>query len=41
MKYLSATEVANAWGVSSTQVRKYCRDGRIPGAFFGLLYGVY
>ena len=34
MKYLSATEVANAWGVSSTQVRKYCREGRIPGAFF-------
>lgn len=34
MKYLSATDVANAWGVSSTQVRKYCREGRIPGAFF-------
>lgn len=34
MKYLSATDVANTWGVSSTQVRKYCREGRIPGAFF-------
>lgn len=34
MKYLSATDVANAWGVSSTQVRKYCREGRIAGAFF-------
>lgn len=33
MKYLSASEVANEWGVSSAQIRKYCREGRIPGAF--------
>ena len=33
MKYLSASEVAKEWGVSSTQIRKYCREGRIPGAF--------
>ncbi len=33
MKFLSASEVAKEWGVSSTQIRKYCREGRIPGTF--------
>ena len=33
MKYLSATEIAAAWGVTARSVRKYCADGKIPGAY--------
>lgn len=32
MKYMSVNEAAAAWGVKDHQVRKYCREGRIPGA---------
>ena len=32
MKYMSVSEAAVAWGVKDHQVRKYCREGRIPGA---------
>lgn len=33
MRYISATEAANRWGVSQRSVRGYCADGKIPGAF--------
>ncbi len=32
MKYISIKEAAVHWGVSEQLVRRYCRDGRIPGA---------
>ena len=32
MDYISAKEAADAWGISQTLVRRYCRQGRIPGA---------
>ncbi len=33
MKYLSASETAEKWGVSERSVRGYCADGKIDGAF--------
>lgn len=32
MKYISVSEAADAWQVQKHQVRRFCRDGRIPGA---------
>ena len=32
MKYCSVKETAVRWGVSGQLVRRYCKDGRIPGA---------
>lgn len=32
MKYYSAKETATRWGVSGQFVRRYCKEGRIPGA---------
>lgn len=32
MKYLSAAEIAEKWGVSGRTVRNYCASGKIPGA---------
>lgn len=32
LKYLSATEIANKWGISTRMVRNYCEQGRIDGA---------
>jgi hypothetical protein len=34
MDYISASKIAEKWGVSSALVRKYCRDNRIPNARF-------
>ena len=34
MKYLTAAEIAKQWKISSVQIRKYCIQGRIPGAVF-------
>ena len=34
MKYLTAAEIAKQWNISSVQIRKYCIQGRIPGAVF-------
>ena len=33
MKYLSVTDVAKKWNLTDRSVRKYCQDGKIPGAF--------
>ena len=33
MKYLSVAEVAKKWGLTDRSVRKYCANGKIPGAF--------
>ena len=33
MGFLSAAEIAKAWGVSERSVRNYCAQGRVPGAF--------
>ena len=33
MKYLSVNEFAKKWGLTDRSVRKYCADGKIPGAF--------
>ena len=33
MGFLSAKEIAEAWGVSERSVRNYCAQGRVPGAF--------
>ena len=33
MKYLSVAEYAKIWGLTDRSVRKYCADGKIPGAF--------
>ncbi len=33
MKYLTAKETAKVWQVSGQLVRRYCKEGRIPGAF--------
>ncbi|MDR1690553.1 MAG: Fic family protein [Candidatus Methanoplasma sp.] len=33
MKYNSVTETAEKWDISDRAVRKYCSEGRIPGAF--------
>lgn len=32
MDYISAREAADLWGISQPLVRRYCRQGRIPGA---------
>ena len=32
MKYISVCETAQKWKVSERSVRKYCSDGKIPGA---------
>jgi len=33
MKYLLVTEIAKKWNLTDRSVRKYCQDGKIPGAF--------
>ena len=33
MKYLSVAEFAKKWELTDRSVRKYCADGKIPGAF--------
>ena len=33
MKYLSVIEIAKKWNLTDRSVRKYCQDGKIPGAF--------
>ena len=33
MKYLSVAEIAKKWSLTDRSVRKYCQDGKIPGAF--------
>lgn len=33
MEYISASEIAEQWGVSERSVRNYCASGQIPGAF--------
>ena len=33
MKYVSVAQIAAKWGLTDRSVRKYCADGKIPGAF--------
>ena len=33
MRYLSVAEIAKKWNLTDRSVRKYCQDGKIPGAF--------
>lgn len=33
MRFLSATQIAELWGISERSVRNYCANGRVPGAF--------
>ncbi len=33
MQYLSVAQVAKMWNMTDRNVRKYCADGKIPGAF--------
>ena len=33
MRYLSVAEFAKKWNLTDRSVRKYCADGKIPGAF--------
>lgn len=32
MKHMTIKETANKWGVSEQMVRRYCKEGKIPGA---------
>jgi len=32
MEYLTATEIAEKWGISSRRVRILCNEGRVKGA---------
>ena len=32
MKYLTVKELSELWEISGTMIRKYCTQGRIPGA---------
>lgn len=32
MNYLSASQIAKKWGVSTRRIQVLCGDGRIPGA---------
>ena len=33
MKYLSAKEAAEKWGISGRRIQRLCTEGRIPGAY--------
>ena len=33
MGYLSISQTAEKWGISSRRIRVLCVEGRIPGAF--------
>ena len=37
MKYLTVKELSEMWEISGTMIRKYCTQGRIPGARQGAL----
>ena len=33
MAYLSVAQVAEKWNISERNIRNYCAEGRVPGAF--------
>ena len=33
MRYISVAETAKKWGLTDRMVRRYCSEGRVPGAF--------
>ena len=33
MSFISVKEASEKWGITERVVRKYCKDGRVPGAF--------
>ncbi len=33
MNYLSSSQIAKKWNLTDRSVRKYCADGKVPGAF--------
>ena len=41
MKYLSITETAERWGISTRRIQILCKDGRIPGTILiGRTWGI-
>lgn len=41
MKYLSITQTAKRWGISTRRIRVLCKGGRIPGAIvIGHTWGI-
>ena len=41
MKYLSITQTAECWGISTRRIRILCGEGRVPGAIrIGTVCGI-
>ena len=41
MKYLSITQTAERWGISTRRIRIFCGEGRVPGAIrIGSVWGI-
>ena len=41
MKYLSITQTAERWGVSTRRIQILCGEGRVPGAIrIGTVWGI-
>lgn len=41
MKYLSITQTAERWGVSTRRIQILCAEGRVPGAIrIGTVWGI-
>ena len=41
MKYLSITQTAERWGISTPRIQILCGEGRVPGAIhIGTVWGI-
>ena len=41
MKYLSITQTAECWGISTRRIQILCGEGRVPGAIrIGTVWGI-
>lgn len=41
MKYLSITQTAERWGISTRRIQILCSEGRVPGAIrIGSVWGI-
>ena len=41
MKYLSITQTAERWGISTRRIQILCAEGRVPGAIrIGTVWGI-
>ena len=41
MKYLSITQTAERWGISTRRIQILCGEGRVPGAIrIGTVWGI-